>query len=221
MPKWATPSRQTHLVKLWLEHGNKCLYGHKVCPEPSHYLYGEPKGITIAIPTKVACRDSEGNPITKDGKQVYVTLYATKTVTVYEPKIARLYELKSEQAIKAWIADDRAQRQAQWQLEQRQLHSLAERRYPLRGQFSTIAKDIFFGEQPQYYLDGIGISGLTFKPFVKVRLASSFMRLHIYLDDSLKDIGKNARRKALRYGRLSDTVYNTIRLAVRHYLENR
>ena len=218
-PKWATPDRQAHLVKLWVEYGNKCLHGHTACPEPSHYLYTEPKGVKTAIPVKLPCRDSEGNPIKdKDGNQLYLTVYGTKTVTVYEPKIARLYELKSETAIKAWVEDDRANRQAQWQAERRALHSLGERRYTNRGEWSAIGKDVFYTNQPQFYLEGIGISGLTFKPFAKVRLASSYMRLHIYLDDSLKGMGKNARRKAIRHGTLTDTARQRIRQAVRHYL---
>ena len=46
------------------------------------------------------------------------------------------------------------------------------------------------------------------------------MRLHIDLSDSLKNTSKNARRKALRYGRLTDSARERIKLAVRHYLDN-
>ena len=90
----------------------------------------------------------------------------------------------------------------------------------MRGRFNTIAKDRFYAEQPEYYLEGIGISGLTFKPFAKVRLASSFMHLHIDLGDSLKGIGKNQRRKAIRYGRVSEAINQKVRQAVRHYLDH-
>jgi len=130
------------------------------------------------------------------------------------------YEIFCDNLIKDWIADDRAQRQAEWDAERRALHRLSDRRYPLAGQFSAISKDIFFDRQPQYYLEGIGISGLTLKPFAKVRLASSYIRLYIDLGDSLKDMSKNARRKALRYGRLTDTARQRINKAVRHYLDH-
>ena len=166
-PKWVTPDRQAHLVKLFLRSQGFCVFGHKPCPYPEHH-----------------------------------------------------YEVFIENLIADWVADDRAQRQAEWQAERKAMHSLAERRYPLRGRFSNISKDIFYGNQAQFYLEGIGISGLTFEPFAKVRLASSFMRLHIYLGDSLKNTSKNARRKALRYGRLSETAYKLISLAVKHYLDN-
>jgi hypothetical protein len=173
MPKWATPIRQAHLVRLFLKSGGFCVYGHRPCPYPSHH-----------------------------------------------------YELFIESLIKDWVADDRAQRQAEWEVERRQLHSLGERRYPLRGQFSNIAQDIFFAEQPQHYLEGLGISGLTFKPFAKVRIASSYMRLFVELGDALKGVSKTKRRKATRYGKaLPPQVQRRIELlcslAVRHYQNNR
>jgi hypothetical protein len=167
MPKWATPSRQAHLVKLFLDSKGFCVFGHKPCPYPQHH-----------------------------------------------------YELYIDSLIADWIREDKAQAKAEWQAEQKRLHSLAERRYPIKGRFNAIGKDIFFAEQPQYYLEGIGISGLTFKPFAKIRLASSYMRLHIDLADSLKDASKNAKRKALRYGRLTDTAQARINRAVRHYLDH-
>jgi hypothetical protein len=167
MPKWATPSRQAHLVNLFNRSQGFCVFGHKPCPYPEHH-----------------------------------------------------YELYIEGLIAEWISEDKAQAKAEWQAEQRRLHSLGERRYTHCGQWSAIGKDIFYGNQPQYYLEGIGISGLTFKPFAKVRLASSYMNLHIDLADSLKDTSKNARRKAIRYGRLTDTAQARIRKAVRHYLDH-
>jgi hypothetical protein len=93
----------------------------------------------------------------------------------------------------------------------------------LRGQFSSIAKDIFFANQPLFYLLGYGISGLTYKPFARVRLASSYVHLFVDLGDTLKTISKVKRRKAIRYGKalpleVQQEVEQVIRLAVRHYL---
>jgi hypothetical protein len=36
-PKWNTPSRQNHLVTLFLDSGGFCVYGHKPCPNPAHH----------------------------------------------------------------------------------------------------------------------------------------------------------------------------------------
>jgi len=128
------------------------------------------------------------------------------------------YEGFIEGLIAEWIADDRAERQAELRLEQRQLHNLNERRAPLRGRFSAIGKDIFYANQPQYYFLGFSISGLTFKAFVKVRLASTYVNL--YVDVDLKGVSKNKRRKAIRYNKVTDEVRQGINKAIRHYLEH-
>jgi hypothetical protein len=167
-PKWATPDRQSCLVRLFVRSRGFCVFGHKNCLIPEHH-----------------------------------------------------YEVFAEVLIKEWVADDRIQRQAEWQAEQRLLHLTNDRRYPLNGQFSGVGKDIFYSSQPQYYLIGLGMSGLTFKPFVKIRLASSYMNLHIDLGDSLRDQSKNKRRKAIRYGKVTDTIQARIREAVRHYFDHR
>jgi hypothetical protein len=107
-------------------------------------------------------------------------------------------------------------------MEQRELHRLGERG-PLRGRFSAIGRDIFFGRQPQYYLDALGISGLTFRPFAKVRLASSYVHLFVDIGDALKGMSKSRRRKAIRHGKplpqaVQDRVNEVCRRAVKHYL---
>lgn len=135
------------------------------------------------------------------------------------------YEVYIEGLIGDWKAEDKATLSALWLEERKLLHSLAERRYPLRGQFSNIAKDIYFANQPLFYLLGLGISGLTFTPFAKVRIASSYVNLYIDLGDRLRSVSKNKRRKAIRYGKalpleLQREVEQVIRLAVKHYLNH-
>jgi len=133
------------------------------------------------------------------------------------------YDPFIEGLIDDWQADDRAERWAEWQAEQRQIHGLAERG-ALRGQFNAIGRDIFFGQQPQYYLDGLGISGLTFRPFARVRLASSFVALYVEIGDALKSVSKAKRRKAIRYGKplpqeIQREIDRACNKAVRHYLK--
>ena len=53
------------------------------------------------------------------------------------------YEVYIEGLIADWKAEDRATASVLWQEERKLLHSLAERHYPIRGQFSNIAKDIY------------------------------------------------------------------------------
>jgi len=130
-----------------------------------------------------------------------------------------------EGLIADWKAYDREQDTAEWEAERLQLHNLGERRYPLRGRWSSISKDIFFGNQPLYYLVGLAVSGVTLSPFAKVRIASSFANLYIELGDSLKGVSKNKKRKAIRYGKTLPPEYKrrveqVIRVAVTHYLSH-
>lgn len=71
-----------------------------------------------------------------------------------------IYEARIKLIIADWIADDRAEAQAEWKAEQRAIHNLGERG-PQRGEFNVTARDAFYAEQPQYYFIGLGISGLT------------------------------------------------------------
>ena len=111
------------------------------------------------------------------------------------------YCLYSELLIKDWKQVDTEQSQADWQAERKALHSLGERTYPTRGQFSAISRDIYAGNQPLYYLDGQAVSGLTFTPFIRVRIASSYIRLYVDLGEALRQVSKSKRRKAIRYGK--------------------
>ncbi len=81
---------------------------------------------------------------------------------------------------------------------------------------------MFYDKQPEFFVEAIGVSGLTYKPFAKVRLASSFMRLHVDLKDTLKPVSKNQKRKALRYGKVTADIQGKVNdacwLAVKHYL---
>jgi len=119
-----------------------------------------------------------------------------------------------------WRADDRAQQWADWQAEQKAIHSLGEVGR-IRGDFNAIARDIFFASQPLYYLESLGISGLTFRPFAKVRLASSFIALHVDVGDAMRNESKNKRRKAVRYGKITPEVKKEVdrlcSLAVKDY----
>ena len=201
LPKWATPERRNCLVELWARYGNKCLEGHTACPNPAHYLHRRPKVIEVAEAVELPCTDRSGKTIMgKDGTQLYITVYRPKRAVVHEAEVLRLYDLKAEELIAEWKADDRAQRAAEWRALERALHSLAEVK-PERGEWNATAKDVFFAQQPPYYIEGLGISGLTFKPFAKIRLASTPIRLFVEIGEAVKGISKNRRRKARRYGK--------------------
>ena len=122
------------------------------------------------------------------------------------------YELFIEGLITEWKADDKEARAFEYKLESVRLHSLSEPRTPLRGHFSAVSKDIWYSSQPLYYVEGMGISGLTLQPFVRVRLPSSFMRLYVNIGEALRGVSKSRKRKAVRYNKpLPQSIENIIR----------
>ncbi|MBA7697874.1 hypothetical protein ES703_106546 [subsurface metagenome] len=225
-PKWATPERQAILVDLWAMYGNKCLQGHTACMNPEHYTYIVPVAEIVGKPVKYPCHDGQGN-LKKDseGKTIYLTLYKPQAITINQPITSRLYDYITELVIDGWKADDREARGLEYRLESRILHHLAEPTYPLRGAFSAISKDIWASNQPLFYLQNLGMSGVTFKPFAKVRLSSSYLRLYVDLGNLLRGVSKSKRRKAIRYGKplplsIQERISAKIREAVNHYLDH-
>lgn len=170
MPKWSTTDRKAHLVKLFLNSGGFCVFGHKDCLIAAHH-----------------------------------------------------YEVYIDALISDWQAEDRQQARLDWEEERKAIHSLGERRYQ-EGRFGSISREIFYASQPLYYLEALGVSGITLTPFAKIKLGSSYMRLYVDLGDSLRGASKNQRRKAIRYGKvlpkvIDERVAATIKEAVRDYLK--
>jgi hypothetical protein len=69
----------------------------------------------------------------------------------------------------------------------------------------------------------LGIDSLTFKPFAKVRIASSIVALHVDISEALKPLSKCKKRKAIRYGKplpntIAEVVSESASRAVSKYL---
>ncbi len=206
MPKWATHERKEQLVALWDNYGNKCLFGHPVCPDRSHYVDIRTKAVNVPKPIQWKCQDWNGNRIRdKNGDQLYLTLYENTKEIVYELGIARLYDRISEAQIAYWRADDRDCKTHERAKISRALHSLGELG-KLRGTFSAISRTIYHDKQPVFYVEGLGVNGLTFKPFAKVRIAGSQTVIYVELGETLAGLSKNRRRKAVRHGKPLEAV---------------
>ncbi len=231
-PKWVTPERQAELIKLFLQSNGFCIYGHSPCMGK-----WERKTVTVCSWGKCCSSPMEnGKPCRyppEDGKpQLPCEAYhaiklnwhcAYGDYPSYKPYECH-YEIVQSRLIREWAQDSRSQTNAKWQRERQVLHALGEPRTPIRGRFSGLTREIVLDNQPAYYLEGLGISGLTFKPFAEVRIASSYMHLFIDIGSSLNSVSKNKKRKAIRYGkplpaRVLDGIDLECNKAVRHYLK--
>ena len=167
---------------------------------------------------------------TLDGRNFLVQLFLSSGgFCVYGHKKCLIpehhYYLHSELLIKDWKLVDKEQSQADWEAERKALHSLGERTYPVRGQFSAISRDIYASSQPLYYLEGQAVSGVTLMPFVRARIASSYMRLYVDLGEALRQVSKSQRRKAIRYGKplpptTRQAIMRKVMEAVKDYLSH-
>ena len=169
-PKWVNPTRQAHLVSLFVRSRGFCIYGEQNCIIPEHH-----------------------------------------------------YEVFIESLINGWKADDRETNRLEWKNERKNMHALNEKTLPMRGRFNGVSSDIWHDSQPIFYLESMGMDCLKLKPFAKVKLSSSYQHLYVDLGDSLRNVSKNRKRKAIRYNKplpqsANDIVSKLIIEAVKDYL---
>lgn len=208
-PKWVTPERQAELVRLFAQSQGFCVYVNKPCQGEWH----ESIAVLCQWGNRCSSPMSDGKPCRYEPEQGKPRLpchvirihkirwnCAYGEYPCYKPHECH-YELYTNRLIKEWVQDDRGQALAEWQAERIQLHSLGERREPLKDRFNGISRDVFYPRQPEYYLEGLGISGLTFKPFAKIQLANSYVHLYVDIENALKPVSKSKKRKVIRYGK--------------------
>ncbi len=224
MAKWITSERQAILVQLWKRYGNKCLLNHTACANLRHYEHTEYKPCSIlANPVLAIKRNHDETPVrTAKGQTYFDVVYQLIADRIGTKETLRLYEIKEREIVKDWIADDRAQTLAEYQAEAEARHRVIQRNKPLHGKFSGVSRDIFHDKQPLFYVEALGINGITFKPFAKVRLASSQQVIYVDISETLKPLSKHARRKAVRYNKhpleLDDSIHSDCKQAVKKYL---
>ena len=222
MPKWATNERQAQLLDLWAKYGNRCLLGHTACDDFKHYVYHKLKPL-FGIEAKLKVCEKDGVPILdSEGKPLMTVEYKPIPHWVSNPEVIRLYDLKLTEVIEDWIREDKQAKAYERKAISRMLHLIPEVG-KLRGQFSAIGREIYLESQPQYYVECLGISGLTFKPFAKVRIASTYTRLLVDLKAPLANVSKHRKRKFIRYGKglpmeVAKEVELTCNRAIAHYL---
>lgn len=106
-----------------------------------------------------------------------------------------------EDLIALWIQDDREQTAGRWLAEAERIHAADPATSPPYGQrFDPVARNEYLAHQAPYYPEGLGPNPLTHHLTAIVRVPSTDVRLHINVD-AARHQGKNARRKAQRYGR--------------------
>ena len=235
-PKWITPRRQAYLVGLFNRNEGFCVYGHKpckgqwltsskvvcswgkVCNSPTN-----PDNSICKVPVLCNHRPEANKPILPCevlhiNFQTWHCSYANHAC--YKPFESH-YTQAETRLIKEFVNEDRQARLAIQKVDDIANHRTNDRTYPLHGQFSGVSQDIYFDQQPEYFIESLGVSGLNFKPFARVRLASSPIRLYVNIADMLKPLSKHAKRKAIRHRHIPSKLYDRIDIAcyqaVKHF----
>lgn len=107
------------------------------------------------------------------------------------------YEYATDDIIKSWIEDDRAERKALWHRERQLMHRMPDDR-GWKRRFDPVSREAFLADRPDHYIEAVGVSGLTFTRIAKVRIPSTNVRL--FVDVAKSKISKNQQRKLRRYG---------------------
>ena len=195
-----------------------------MCTNPEHYEHTEHNYYTFAIEHIIQIRDElERLRFDANGKPITVKVCEIQNADKMSVTHKRYHELLIDNAVKYWSDDSRRETLENWKRDRRELHKLNERSFPLRGRFNNISSVIFHDNQPLYYLESIGMNGLTMQPYARVKLASSRQYLYVELGNSLIGISKNRKRKILKYGKLPkeselETIDNKVKIAVKTYL---
>jgi hypothetical protein len=130
---------------------------------------------------------------------------------------------KMEEAIRVWIALDREEREASWRRERRLLHTLPPITH--RGQFDSIAREIFLAQRPLWRIEAIGIGAFTFQRVLKVNIPGLDKVIWVNLP-SVGKVPKHRKRRFLRYGKGSlpeadeDWMFRVVSEAVNRALSN-
>ncbi|MDP3065062.1 MAG: hypothetical protein Q8O40_17945 [Chloroflexota bacterium] len=199
-PRWATAERKARLVEFWHRYGNRCLQGHRTCPDPTHYVLRTPKPGLARVPDRMQRAERpDGTPILDRGQPIYYQTYKLVPAPTTELSLERLYDVKSEEAIRHWVSDGAAQRAAEWKAERERLHR--DQRHFRQGQFDSLRRQLYMENQPPYTIVALTVDSLTFRPVALVKVSSTIIHLFVDLPNPMGGLSKSARRKARRYGK--------------------
>ncbi len=217
---WIKPERQQQLVDLFVKTRHKCLLGHNGCTDINHYILKSDRPVYIAKPEIRLCYNASGNPIlNRSGLPEYVELYKPVLTTIksYELKNS-LYDLIQAELIKNWQAEDRENEKQAYKFR----HDInTQRLTPIIGKFSAVSRDIYHDNQDSFFIIGFGFDAIQLKPYCKIRVSSTNTYIYILIDNLLKSVSKHKKRKALRYGSMSNSfavkLYDLCRKVVDSY----
>ena len=192
-------------MRLFEQSGGFCVHGHRPCPDPLHHYEYFIDGADVVVEATEYIREPAPCKASDTGFVI-----VKKPVKVFR-------KIHLEGLIDQWKAEDRAKAQALWKRELQLMHQAPDHKGWGR-RYDPVSREQFLLSQPPYYLEGVGLSGLTFKRVAKIKLPSTNLRLFVDVAKA-KVQSKNQRRKARRYGQVTanETLDEVCNLAVKDF----
>lgn len=182
-PLWATPERRLQLAWLLLRS-----YPDGCC------IFGEGAN----CPCKGAIRDlAKLKRVLNDQGGLVDDTIIQGVEAALEKLASHSYAVISEMSIEVWKQEDRERRSLAWKREKRRLHSAALKKLHKRGEFDTIAKDIYLANRPVFEVVAISIDAFSQQRVAKVIIPSLFNKV-IWVNLSGIKLSKNKLHKITR-----------------------
>ena len=211
-PLWATPERQSQLVKFAMKYKGVCLKGHTLCSEIEHYTQVVRKVEIASGPISAAdVRDGWAIAPSCHGVGIVELAHAVsdgsrpigpKRFVVQREELSDLYGQVEEQAIETWKAEDREERSDERRRASQHAPTGEVGRF---GAFHQVGRnssydpvdiDLFVNERPRYYLKGYGVDD-RLRRFARIQIPGTTVILKIDISLGIQELSKR-RRKSLR-----------------------
>ncbi len=206
-PLWATPERQSQLVKFAMNYKGVCLEGHSLCSVVEHYTKvvtkSEAAWVRVTCPPRLLKRSPE-------------------RISVEREELSDLYGQVEELAIDSWIAEDRDQgsderRRASQHAPTGEVGRFgAFHQVGRRSSYDPVDIDNFVNDRPDYFLIGYGVND-QMRRFAKVRIPGTTVILKVDVSQSIQELGKHKRKKLRNKGFKLQWAEAIIRAAVEEW----
>ncbi|MBI2858069.1 MAG: hypothetical protein HYX90_03225 [Chloroflexi bacterium] len=214
-PRWATPERLALLAKIAAFYVGKTgwqvdiLSGKVTHPEYQAVVEGED---FVVESSSYYYKIDQTHPIVEDGRVV--------GCPIVKAPVTVMRKWHRNGLIDDWVAEDREQRAVERLEEQKRLHATSDRNVPMRGRFSAVSRDVYHDAQPLYYIEAIGLSAVTLRPFAKVRIPSSYTYVYVDIGACFRPLSRNKRKKLVKYARgipvdVEHAISATVLMAIR------
>ncbi len=205
--KCLTPDRQSALVAMFSDYGNRCKHGHYQCTDRTHYWFYQSQLCFIGSEI-YRYSEYKHNWELLGGELLFDWLDSIRQSD------SPLYDVKLAQAINYWQSEDKAQIDSNWSAECKALHATGDETSAKHRRYDAVARERYSEVTNGYIIEGYSPSlKMPDCVCVRVRVAGSSKRLYLEVK-----AGNNQSRSSRKSFRLR--LHKVAKLAVSEYWQS-